>query len=50
MEDRLIKQQIGATQRWTYAYDGDELRRSAHNHGESLTTMIWDGEDYLGEV
>lgn len=33
----------------TYTYDGQGLRRSAHESGGSLTTYIWDGDDYLME-
>ena len=33
----------------TYTYDGDGLRRSLQESGGSLTTMIWDGADYLME-
>ncbi len=35
--------------RSTYTYRGDGKRRSAQEPGGSLNTMIWDGEDYLGE-
>jgi len=34
----------------TYAYSGDGLRRTAQEPGKTVTTMIWDGGDYLGEV
>ena len=33
----------------TYSYDGDGLRRSAHEPGGALTTFVWDGDDYLLE-
>ena len=36
--------------RSTYTYAGDGLRRSAYEPGGVLTTFIWDGDDYLGEV
>jgi hypothetical protein len=34
----------------TRFYNGFGLRRTAQEPGGSLTTMIWDGDDYLGEV
>ena len=34
----------------TYKYVGDGLRRSVIEPGGALTTVIWDGSDYLGEV
>lgn len=34
----------------TYTFSGDGLRRSAQEQGGALTTMVWDGSDYLGEV
>lgn len=33
----------------TYTYQGDGLRRSKQEPGASLTTMVWDGSDYLQE-
>jgi hypothetical protein len=33
-----------------YTYDGDGLRRSAQEPSGSVSTMIWDGSDYLGEL
>ena len=35
--------------RSTYTYEGDGLRRSAHEAGVGLVTFIWDGADYLME-
>jgi YD repeat-containing protein len=36
--------------RSTYTYRYDKKRRTAQEPGGSVSTMIWDGEDYLGEV
>lgn len=38
--------------RTTMLYDGDGLRRVKQltNHGLVVTTYVWDGSDYLGEV
>jgi YD repeat-containing protein len=37
--------------RSTYTYQGsDGLRRTKQEPGGPLTTMVWDGSDYLGEV
>ncbi len=33
----------------TYTYDGDGLRRPTHEPAASLTTFVWDGDDYLQE-
>ena len=33
----------------TYTFSGDGLRRTAQDQGSALTTMIWDGTDYLQE-
>ncbi|MEQ1824130.1 MAG: hypothetical protein ABL949_16595 [Fimbriimonadaceae bacterium] len=48
-ENRLIGQLVGASTRSTYTFDGDGQRRTAHENGGTLTTMIWDGTDCLGE-
>ncbi len=33
----------------TFTYDGDGQKRSENKHG-TVTTLIWDGTDYLGEI
>jgi len=33
--------------RTTYAYDGDGLKRS-ERAGAGVTTLLWDGRNYLG--
>jgi YD repeat-containing protein len=33
----------------TYTYDGDGQKRSENKNGV-VTTLIWDGTDYLGEI
>lgn len=33
----------------TYTYGGDGPRRSAQEPGKPVTTMVWDGSDYLQE-
>ena len=48
-ENRLTSLLTGAN-RSTYTYNRDGLRRTAHEAGGTLATMIWDGDDYLGEV
>ena len=50
-ENRLTKVVwAGDTATSTYTYAADGLRRSKQETGTALTTMIWDGDDYLGEV
>ena len=34
----------------TYTFSGDGLRRTAQEQGAGVSTMIWDGSDYVGEV
>ena len=34
----------------TYTYSGDGLRRTIHEPGGSVRTMVWDGSDYLMET
>ena len=34
----------------TYTYAGTGLRRSKQKAGQPVTTFIWDGSDYLGEI
>jgi hypothetical protein len=33
----------------TYTYDGDGQKRSENKNG-TVTTIVWDGTDYLGEI
>ena len=33
----------------TYTYDGDGQKRSENKNG-TVTTIVWDGMDYLGEI
>jgi YD repeat-containing protein len=33
----------------TFSYDGDGQKRSEKKNGV-LSTLIWDGTDYLGEI
>lgn len=47
-ENRLIRVN-NRGQLSTYSYDGERLRRTAHEPGSSLTTFVWDGSDYIGE-
>jgi YD repeat-containing protein len=54
-ENRLKENDVittGRHLRITYTYDGDGLRRVRKGQEVSLnlTTYIWDGSDYLGEV
>ena len=49
-ENRLTQIQFPAGTRSTYSYNGYGLRRSAFEAGGTLTTFLWDGSDYLGEV
>jgi YD repeat-containing protein len=48
-ENRLTDVKLPAGTLSTYTYAGDGLHRSAFEAGGSLTTMIWDGTDYLME-
>ena len=49
-ENRLtVVQWSGGTAHSTYTYAGDGLRRSLFEQGGTLTTTIWDGDDYLME-
>ena len=34
----------------TYTFSGDGLRRTAQEQGAGISTMVWDGSDYIGEV
>jgi YD repeat-containing protein len=49
-ENRLVRIAFSNGTRSTYSYAGDGLRRTAFGAGGTLTTMVWDGDDYLGEV
>jgi YD repeat-containing protein len=48
-ENRLTVVRYPDATRSTYTYEADGLRRSTHEPGGSLTTMVWDGDDYLHE-
>ena len=55
-ENRLIQEQNGvkvgstwSTSSREYTYDGDGLKRSIASSGVSRTTLIWDGDEYLGK-
>lgn len=43
---------LGCPYSATFAYDGDGdgFRRTAQQPGQALTTFVWDGSDYLGEI
>ena len=47
--NRLTGVVPSAGTRSTYTYRGDNKRRTAQEAGAALSTMIWDGEEYLGE-
>lgn len=47
-ENRMSVHQDGATY-VTYTYAGDGLKRSEEDAG-GVTTLIWDGSEYLGEL
>ncbi len=47
-ENRLSVHQ-DATDRVTYTYDGDGLKRTEVT-ATGTTTIVWDGDEYLGEV
>ena len=51
-EKRLISQERNEITFLSYPYDEDGLRRSKTdpNLDPSVTTYVWDGSDYLGEV
>src|SRR5262245_28157251 len=48
-ENRLVGIRFPASAPSTYSYDGDGLRRTLQEAGGALTTVIWDGTDYLQE-
>jgi hypothetical protein len=31
-------------------YAGDGMRRTTQQPGKAVSTMIWDGSDYLGQI
>ena len=49
-ENRLTKITHPDATLSTYTYAGDGMRRTVHEPGTSIKTMVWDGSDYLGEV
>ena len=49
-ENRLVHISAPGAQFNTYTYDGDGRRRSYTERTVSLTTIIWDGDDYLMEI
>jgi YD repeat-containing protein len=50
-ENRIINvlDYSNSPNRYTYAYDGDGLRRSVHLSTGAQSTFIWDGDDILME-
>jgi len=49
-ENRLVGVVYPDNTRSTYTYQGyNRLRRSAWEPGQSLTTFVWNGSDYLQE-
>lgn len=48
-ENRLVGVALSDSTCSTYAFAGDGLRRSLQEPGKSLTTIVWDGTDYLME-
>jgi YD repeat-containing protein len=49
-ENRLVKVLNADGTISTYAYSRDGPRRTAQEPGDPISTMIWDGGDYLGEA
>lgn len=49
-ENKLAKRTDPDLRIATYTYQADGLRRSKQEPGEALTTFVWDGLNYLGEV
>lgn len=49
-ENRLKKVSYSDGAVSTYSYGGDGLRRTRQDPGQPVSTVIWDGSDYLGEV
>ena len=47
-ENRLRQLQSGATIA-TYSYDGDNLKRTEMALNGAITTLVWDGDEYLQE-
>ena len=48
-ENRLATYRDNLTGLTTYTYQPDGLKRSERN-GSSITTLVWDGSDYLGSI
>jgi YD repeat-containing protein len=48
-ENRLVRVLNPDGTRSTYSYAGDGLRRTAQEAAASVTTFVWDGDDYLQE-
>lgn len=49
-ENQLINVKTSAANISTYSYAGDTgLRRTKQEPGGALTTIVWDGDDYLQE-
>lgn len=47
----IVRSEVSGTVRAaTCAYHGDGLRRTPQRPGQTLTTFIWDGSDYLEEI
>ena len=46
---KRIQESSGALTTMTYS-GGDGLRRTRQRAGGTVTTYVWDGSDYLGEV
>ncbi len=49
-ENRLILSLARNGSRMTHTYAGNGLRRTLLDTDGTLTTMIWDGTDYLMEL
>ncbi|MDI9640038.1 hypothetical protein QM565_30480 [Geitlerinema splendidum] len=47
-ENRMTRHELGSVVT-KYTYSGDGLKRS-EREGSEVTTLVWDGSDYLGEV
>jgi hypothetical protein len=48
-KENRMKTFAEATTIQTYTYDGDGYKRSENKNGV-VTTLVWDGTDYLGEI
>jgi YD repeat-containing protein len=49
-ENRLLVRQDPSGTIITNTYQGSGLRRSTQDTGQAVSTMIWDGKDYLGQI